>query len=136
MNDEIITKTKKVSYSQYSLHSTCPKLYKLRYVDGLKDPPNIERVFGSAMHATVQDWLKKHFTEPPKNVKLLDLHDLFKTHFVEIFKEERLKDDGTFYDICSKETFTEYYLDGCEILDHVKQFKQFINEFRTYQFNQ
>lgn len=119
MNDALT----KVSYSQYSLFSTCPLQYKSKYVDGLKDPPNIERVFGSAMHVTIQEWLHKHYNEPAKNIKLFDLNYLFKDKFIETFKKETFNEGGTRRIICDKETFTEYYLDGCEILNHLIRFK-------------
>jgi hypothetical protein len=43
-----------LSPSRFSLYDRCPQLYKLRYVDGIKDPPTIDMEYGSAIHAGLE----------------------------------------------------------------------------------
>ena len=50
----------RVSFSQYSMWSSCPQQYKLSYIDGLsQSTSNIHSVFGSAMHETLQEYLSR-----------------------------------------------------------------------------
>ena len=50
----------RVSFSQYSMWSSCPQHYKLQYIDKLSESTsNIHLVFGTAMHETLQEYLEK-----------------------------------------------------------------------------
>lgn len=108
-----------VSYSQYSLWSTCPLQWKLRYIDGLKSDSGIELVFGTAMHETIQHWLKLLYGDSPIKAKTFDMEEMLKERLMELVKKELLKDGKT---LTTKEQVAEYYADGCNILDHVRKY--------------
>jgi CRISPR/Cas system-associated exonuclease Cas4 (RecB family) len=121
MSEELI-EPKKVSYSQYSTWLTCPKQWKLKYVDKLDQfSDSMDTVFGTAMHEVIQEWLHQHF-ENEKKAKLIDLHIPFKDRLKELFKERSILNEqtGERTFVADKETLIEYYLDGCAILDHVR----------------
>ena len=64
----------RVSYSQFSMWSHCPKQYKLNYVDRIGEyESNIHLVFGVAMHETIQDFLEIMYGETKKRALDNDL---------------------------------------------------------------
>ena len=70
----------KVSFSQYSMWSSCPHQYKLNYIDKLgESSSNVHTIFGTAMHETIQHYLsvmygvsKKQADEINKDKLLLE----------------------------------------------------------------
>lgn len=116
------TTKRHVSYSQYRTWSTCPHQFKLAYIDGLKpDDNNINLVFGTAIHETIQEWLNIHYTNPAQ-AKIIDTTITFKEKFMNLFKESIvIQEDGTKKFLTDKKEFTEFYLDGCEILSHIQK---------------
>jgi hypothetical protein len=67
----------RVSYSQYSLWSQCPKQYKLQYIDKLGVySGNIHTLFGTSVHETIQHYLDVMYNDSKKAADLLNL-DLF-----------------------------------------------------------
>src|SRR6056300_529326 len=67
----------KISYSQYTMWANCPKQWKLTYMDGIKEfDPSIHLVFGTAMHETIQGWLKVVYGESPSKADEMDSHHI------------------------------------------------------------
>jgi len=53
----------RISYSNISTYLNCPRQWKLRYIDKLDvRTDTIDTVYGTSMHETVQDFLKKYYS--------------------------------------------------------------------------
>lgn len=54
----------RISYSNIQTFSQCKFKWKLRYIDNIQiDSPAIQLIFGTAMHQTIQQFLKKYYSE-------------------------------------------------------------------------
>ena len=107
--------SRSVSYSQYTLWSTCPHQWKLKYVDGFREESNINLIFGTAVHDTVQHWLKLYYGDSAIQAKAFDMHEMLKERMLVLAKDKLIEKGLT-----TKEELMEYYLDGCNILDHMR----------------
>jgi len=109
----------RISYSQLSMFSECPKRWKLNYIDKLRVfESNIYLVFGTAMHEVIQTWLEVMYHDSIKNADKLNLEQRLHDKLIEGFKA-RKEEEGK--DPCTKEQLKEFFQDGCEILDFVKK---------------
>ena len=109
----------RISYSQLSMFSECPKRWKLNYVDGLRIfESNIYLVFGTAMHEVLQTYLEILYNDSAKNADLLDLNEMLRDKLVEQFKIAKERDDK---EPCTKEDLQEFFQDGVAIIDFVKK---------------
>jgi len=118
----------RVSFSQYSMWSSCPHQYKLSYIDGLSESSsNIHSVFGSAMHETLQEYLSRCLRISKSQAdKGMDTKVFLKEKMREFFiKESNDSKDP----ICSKEELVEFLEDGYLILDYFQKSKNFNNFF-------
>lgn len=118
----------RVSFSQYSMWSSCPQQYKLSYIDGLSESSsNIHSVFGSAMHETLQEYLSRCLRISKSQAdKNMDTKEFLKEKMREFFIKE--SNDGA-NPICSKEELVEFLEDGYLILDYFQKSKNFNNFF-------
>ncbi len=118
----------RVSFSQYSMWSSCPHQYKLSYIDDLKQSSsNIHSVFGSAMHETLQEYLSRCLRISKSQAdKGMDTKAFLKEKMREFFIKE--SNDGK-DPICSKEELVEFLEDGYLILDYFQKSKNFNNFF-------
>ena len=118
----------RVSFSQYSMWSSCPQQYKLSYIDGLSESSsNIHSVFGSAMHETLQEYLSRCLRISKSQAdKNMDTKEFLKEKMREFFIKE--SNDGA-DPICSKEELVEFLEDGYLILDYFQKSKNFNNFF-------
>jgi len=109
----------RVSYSQYSMWTSCPQQFKLNYIDKLgESSANIHTIFGSAMHETIQHFLSVMYGVSKKQALLLDVEGMLKDKLVEHFTAEKTKmSEGT---PCSKEELEEFFGDGRQILNYFK----------------
>jgi hypothetical protein len=109
----------KVSYSQYSMWSSCPQQFKLNYIDKLgESSANIHTIFGSAMHETIQHFLTVMYGVTKKQALELDLEMMLKDKLVEHFTKEKEKlTEGT---PCTREELEEFYGDGRQIIQYFK----------------
>lgn len=117
----------KVSFSQYQTYSTCPMQYKLTYVDKLgKSSANIHTIFGSAIHETVQNFLKVMYGSSKKDALAIDLDSFLLEKLKSEYIKESQKSEGSF--TCTKSELDEFYNDGKLILNW---FKKKIDRFYT-----
>ena len=77
----------RVSYSQYSMWSSCPQQYKLNYIDKLGESSgNIHTIFGTAMHETIQHFLDVMYNVTMKQALVIDFDilslDIFVLEFI------------------------------------------------------
>lgn len=118
---EIENHNRRVSYSQYAMWSTCPRQWKLTYVDKLKPKDNsIHLIFGTAIHETIQTWLELYYNGPKNKLKFFDVEDYFKERLFALFKNGVVigEDEQKVY-VCDRATLKEFYLDGSAILKQV-----------------
>jgi hypothetical protein len=120
VEDEINWEVDKiVSYSQYSKYKKCPKSWELRYVRKHKVPAmSIHFVYGTAMHRVIQEYLHTCYTKSVKASNEMDL----PSRLMELIKEEYMQavtESGSHFS--SKEQLSEFYKDGCEILNFIKK---------------
>jgi hypothetical protein len=110
----------KVSYSQYSMWSSCPQQFKLNYIDKLgTSSANIHTIFGSACHEVIQHFLTVMYGVSKKQALELDLEMMLKDKLVEHFTQEKEKlTEGT---PCTREELEEFFGDGRQILQFFKK---------------
>ena len=118
----------RVSFSQYSMWSSCPHKYKLSYIDDLRESSsNIHSVFGSAMHETLQEYLSRCLRISKSQAdKGMDTKAFLKEKMREFFLKESNEGKDP---ICSKEELVEFLEDGNLILDYFQKPKNFNNFF-------
>lgn len=97
----------------------CPLQWKLKYIDGFKSDSGIELVFGTAIHNTIQHWLTLLYGSTPHKSKLFDMHEMLKDELKKLVAKELIFEDKH---LTTPKIVAEYYLDGCKILDHVRQY--------------
>ncbi len=108
-----------VSYSQFSLWSSCPNRWYLSYVDNLKPfNSSIHTVFGTAMHETLQHYIKTMYEVNGATADRLDLESYFQDRFTEVYRTEYLKERVHFSDA---EEMRNFYDDGLEIIRWIKK---------------
>jgi RecB family exonuclease len=118
----------RVSFSQYSMWSSCPQQYKLSYIDGLsQSTSNIHSVFGSAMHETLQEYLSRCLRISKSQAdKGMDTKAFLKEKMREMYLKESNEGNDP---ICTKEELVEFLEDGNLILDYFQKSKNFNNFF-------
>jgi len=111
----------KVSFSQYSMWSSCPQQYKLNYIDKLGESSgNIHTLFGSAMHETIQHYLSVMYGVSKKQADEIELDSLLLDRMKENFtKEKEALSEGT---PCTQLELEEFYGDGRRILSWFKKY--------------
>lgn len=114
----------RVSFSQYSMWSTCPQQYKLAYIDGLSESTsNIHSVFGTAMHETLQHYLDKVLKISKTQAdKMINLKEFLKERMRETYIKESNNGETP---ICTKEEMVEFLEDGNVLLDWFQKSKNF-----------
>lgn len=119
----------RVSFSQYSMWSTCPQQYKLAYIEGLSESTsNIHSIFGTAMHETLQHYLDKCLRISKSQAdKMIDLKEFLKERMRETYLKESGGEIGNTI-ICTKEEMVEFLEDGNVLLDWFQKSKNF-NKF-------
>jgi hypothetical protein len=105
----------KVSFSQYSMWSSCPQQYKLNYIDKLgESSSNIHTIFGTAMHETIQHYLSVMYGVSKKQADEINKDKLLLEKMREAYKSEADKmSEGT---PCTQIQLEEFYGDGRRIL--------------------
>jgi hypothetical protein len=116
----------RVSYSQYSMWATCPKQWKLAYVDKLRPrESNIYGVFGTAMHETVQEWLVEtvyHPLAPDSLIQSWNLNGRFRDFLKANFtKNTTVQENGYRLFPCSMTELQQFYEEGVMILNALKR---------------
>ena len=105
----------KVSFSQYSMWSSCPHQYKLNYIDKLgESSSNVHTIFGTAMHETIQHYLSVMYGVSKKQADEINKDKLLLEKMREAYKTEAEKmSEGT---PCTQIELEEFYGDGRRIL--------------------
>lgn len=110
----------RVSYSQYTVWSSCPYRWKLSYKDGLSEfSENMNTLFGSAMHYVLQEYIKQMYSESIVSADALNLEEMLKNKMRELYLE--IKQEEDFVEFTTKEQMAEFYSDGLAILDFFRK---------------
>jgi hypothetical protein len=105
----------KVSFSQYSMWSSCPQQYKLNYIDKLGESSgNIHTIFGTGMHETIQHYLSVMYGVSKKQADEINLDKLLLEKMKDAFTKE--KDSLSEGVPCTQIELEEFYGDGRRIL--------------------
>lgn len=108
-----------VSFSQYNIWTTCPKQWKITYIDGLKlSEPNIHLIFGTALHITIQKYLEVYYLETKKAANDLNLNNILLNNMI---KDIEVRKNEHLVDFVSQAELLEYYQDGVLILEWFKK---------------
>lgn len=104
---------KRISYTQYSQYAACPRQWKLNYIDkvGVKTS-NINLVFGTAFHQTLQTYLTVMYSDSVKVADALDIDEILYTNMVTEFTKQK---ESGFQLAITREEMEEYYTDGLNI---------------------
>ena len=106
---------KRISYSQLSIYHGCKYHWYLRYVKKLKPfTSSIHSVFGTAMHETLQEYLRVMYTSSAKAADQLPLSDMLAENLYNVYYKEVDANNGEHFS--SMEELREFYDDGVEIL--------------------
>ena len=117
----------RVSFSQYSTYSSCPRSYKLRYIDKLgESSANIYTIFGTSIHETIQHFLSVMYGVSKKQAMEIDTDKLL----LEWMRKEYIKENDKLTKgvICTQLELEEFYGDGRRILEW---FKNKLDKFYT-----
>ena len=115
----------KVSFSQYSTYSTCPRMYKHQYIDKLgESSANVHTIFGTAMHEVIQHYLTVFYGVSKKQANELNLDKMLLSKLREEFVKEKEKmSEGA---PCTQLELEEFFGDGRRILEwfvkHIEKF--------------
>jgi hypothetical protein len=110
----------KVSFSQYSMWSSCPQQYKLNYIDKLGESSgNVHTIFGTGMHETIQHYLSVMYGVSKKQADEINLDKLLLEKMKEAYtKEKTALSEGT---PCTQIELEEFFGDGRRILEWFKK---------------
>lgn len=109
-----------ISFSQLSKYATCPRRWKLTYIDRIKeDKPSIDLVFGNAMHEVAQLWVKESLTKSAKAGDSMDFESLLKTYMKQFYLESVAENNGVHFSTPSQ--LAEYYSDGVAALNYLRK---------------
>jgi len=119
-----------VSYSQYSIYRSCPHRWFLQYVKNLAPyQASIQTLFGTAMHETLQNYLKVMYEVSGAEADRIDLINDFNTRFRANYKKEF---ESTKQHFTSPDEMREFFDDGISILEWFKKHrKQFFTNRNT-----
>lgn len=107
-----------VSYSQFSIYSTCPYQWYLSYVENKQSyQANIHTVFGTSMHETLQQYIDVMYNESGAAADRMDLEALFTERFREVYRKEYEKMGEHF---SNPVEMREFFDDGTTILSWIK----------------
>jgi len=110
---------RKISYSQFSMYSKCPKQWELAYVQNLREfRQSIHTLFGTAFHETLQEYLTVMYEQSAKKADELDVNGMLLNKMADAYAHA-VKEMGEHFS--NKFELNEFYNDGVLILDYLKK---------------
>lgn len=138
-----------ISYSQFRIWNTCPFQWSKIYIDKIKDDyPNVELIFGTGMHESIQTYTTGLYEFGPKHADQINIKDILRNtmgveykksrdnllekHVKRLYKESDEKLEIYLNKYCDqyipKESMIEYYNDGIKIINYfIKNRREFFN---------
>lgn len=118
------SKDKIISFSQYSSWLQCPYKWYKQYVEKIKDPYNMEIVFGNAIHSSIQNYLSIMYKTSAVEADKKNWNEFFEEALRKEYKKGLEQTKGVHFS--TPEGIDEYYGDGEAIMDY------FIKRRKTY----
>lgn len=110
---------KNISFSQFQLYHQCPHRWYTQYVEkAVSTPPNINMVFGTAVHHVFQHYLTVGYNTSFAAADREDIVGMFQTKMMEEYQEQYKKYGSHFSNAAE---MREFYEDGVAILDWFKK---------------
>ena len=110
---------RKISYSQFSMYSQCPKHWELAYAKNLRTySQSIHTIFGTAMHETLQHYLTVMFDQSIKVADEIDMNAYLKDQMFNLYKAA-VEQMGEHFS--NKFELGEFYEDGVKIIHWFKR---------------
>jgi hypothetical protein len=110
---------RRISFSQYQMWKTCPHKWKLNYVDKIPaSKPSIALVFGTAMHETLQYYVKTIHEKSIKEADSLNLNDMLIDTMRKEYAKLLLENDNSHFS--NNDEMNEHYYDGVQIIKWLK----------------
>ena len=128
-NPKVDWSTQKIiSYSQFNIYSTCPHKWNLMYRLGLdKQPPNIHLIFGTAIHQSIQEFIRIYYSETIKKAQEFDIESYFQIALSDEYKKSFKKNKDNHFS--SPQELREFYDEGVLILKELrKKVKKFFGK--------
>lgn len=120
-----------VSYSQYSTWKQCPLKWYLQSVEKKKPKPSIHMVFGTAIHQTLQAYLKMMYEKSGAEADRLPIEEIFEDFYTSEYTTQYVGNKNEH--LCTREEMSEIYEDGIEILKWFKSHrKQYFGTKNTW----
>jgi hypothetical protein len=114
------SENKHISYSAISTYQKCPKAWQLLYRDKVVPfTQNTYLVFGTAMHETIQEWLRVLYEESVKAATDLDLNTLLYDNMIKAYKSSKAQNGHEHFS--TSEQLNEFWTDGRHILEWLKK---------------
>jgi hypothetical protein len=114
---------KTISYSQFSMYSTCQKQWELKYLQGHKDfQYSIHLLFGTAFHETLQTYLYNVYENGPGQADKMDLHGLLREQMTKEYIKAMEEQVGEVF--TDQQQMEEFYQDGINILSYIKRHRR------------
>jgi hypothetical protein len=112
---------KTISYSQFSMYQKCQRHWKLRYIDKNRDDlPNINLLFGTAMHEVLQTYLYEIYEGiGPGRADKMDLYGMLKQAMANEYVNLMERTGGEIF--TEQSEMEEFYKDGVAILEFVRK---------------
>lgn len=109
-----------VSYSQFTTYVECPKHWDLKYRQGnYFFSSTISTVFGSALHACIQEWLNLLYTSTVKASDEYSFEEKLQEHLMNTYKKEKEANNNKHFS--TLEELNEFYEDGLAILKYLRR---------------
>lgn len=128
---EEVENAKRISFSQLLDYLTCHHRWDLLHRQKvMKSIPNINLIFGTAMHEVIQEWLQVIYTVSAAAAEEMPLSNMLSEKLYNLYKEEKVKYGEHF---STPEELSEYYEDGVRILEYlVKKRSMYFSTKQVY----
>ena len=117
----------KISWSQFSIWTSCPYKWKLNYIDKIRlGTDSIYTVYGKAVHEVIQTYLTVMFEKSIKEADKIDMPNMLVERVKHFYAEGLAAADGKHFSTHAE--LTEFCVQGAKALDWFKK-------NRAYYFN-
>lgn len=111
---------KTISHSQYTVYHNCPHQWYLRYPGNIKPfTSTMNTVFGTAMHETLQEYLRVMYTESGTAADKMNLEIYLHDRMFDNYELELIKNNGEHFS--NLDEMREFFDDGVQIIRFLKK---------------
>ena len=123
---------RKISYSQYSMYSQCPKHWELAYVKNLRTfRQSIHTIFGTAFHETLQNYLNVMYTDTAKAADEIDTNAYLYERMTKNYKRQKMQNGNEHFS--NADEMNMFWLYGKHIMEFIKKKRRgYFSKKNTY----